>query len=99
MKRLAEWFSDDGQCHQHTVKVTIHKLAVPGIDLCSLTLLWIARFVGHRIEGKRPSAFPRRPAISTDQPRLGAGQPLSSSGHSLLREANRRDHVIPPHAQ
>jgi hypothetical protein len=43
--------------HQHSVKVTLHKLAVPGIDLCSRTLLWIARFVGHRIEGETPLLF------------------------------------------
>ncbi|MCX7133732.1 Mpo1 family 2-hydroxy fatty acid dioxygenase [Aeromonas piscicola] len=40
MKRLDEWFSDYGQSHQHPVNVAIHKLAVPGIYLCSLALLW-----------------------------------------------------------
>jgi uncharacterized membrane protein YGL010W len=40
MKRLDEWFSDYGLSHQHPVNVAIHKLAVPGIYLCSLTLLW-----------------------------------------------------------
>ncbi|MDM5122465.1 DUF962 domain-containing protein [Aeromonas rivipollensis] len=121
MKRLDNWFSDYGQSHQHPVNVAIHKVAVPGIYLCTLallwclpagplppslnwaalvaipvlafylqlsfalfvgmavltalglalchswqgpllwpalsgfTLLWVAQFVGHRIEGKRPS--------------------------------------------
>ncbi|WP_281704934.1 DUF962 domain-containing protein [Aeromonas taiwanensis] len=40
MKRLDEWFSDYGHSHQHPVNVAIHKLAVPGIYLCSLALLW-----------------------------------------------------------
>jgi len=104
MKRLDEWFSDYGQSHRHPVNVAIHKLAVPGIYLCSraalaaipvlafylqlsfslfvgmaaltslglalcytwqgpllwpalggFLLLWVAQFVGHKIEGKRPS--------------------------------------------
>ena len=40
MKRLDEWFSDYGQSHRHPVNVAIHKVAVPGIDLCALALLW-----------------------------------------------------------
>lgn len=40
MKQLDEWFSDYGLSHQHPVNVAIHKLAVPGIYLCSLALLW-----------------------------------------------------------
>ena len=112
MKGIQEWFAQYGQSHRHPVNVTIHKLAVPGIYLCSLAaalvsatralarapqlggsgshsgaavlsaavvfavrgdgradraragllppvagvvLLWIAQFVGHKIEGKRPS--------------------------------------------
>ncbi|HDZ8845068.1 Mpo1-like protein [Aeromonas veronii] len=55
MKGIQEWFEEYGQSHRHPVNVAIHKLAVPGIYLCSLALLWIAQFVGHKIEGKRPS--------------------------------------------
>ncbi len=40
MKRLDDWFSDYGQSHQHPVNVAIHKVAVPGIYLCTLALLW-----------------------------------------------------------
>ena len=40
MKRLDEWFSDYGQSHRHPVNVAIHKVAVPGIYLCALALLW-----------------------------------------------------------
>lgn len=40
MKRLDEWFSDYGLSHQPPINVAIHKLAVPGIYLCSLALLW-----------------------------------------------------------
>lgn len=40
MKRLDEWFSDYGQSHRHPVNVAIHKVAVPGIYLCGLALLW-----------------------------------------------------------
>ena len=115
MKGIEEWFEEYGQSHRHPANVAIHKLAVPGIYLCSLgllwslpagplpaglnwaavaaipvlafylqlsfallvgmvgltalglafchlwpalfifVLLWIAQFVGHKIEGKRPS--------------------------------------------
>lgn len=121
MKSIEQWFEEYGQSHRHPVNVAIHKLAVPGIYLCSqgllwslptgplpaglnwaavaaipvlafylqlsfalfigmagltalglacchqwqgpllwpalfiFVLLWIAQFVGHRIEGKRPS--------------------------------------------
>ncbi|MGL6336049.1 DUF962 domain-containing protein [Aeromonas jandaei] len=40
MKRIEEWFEEYGQSHRHPVNVAIHKLAVPGIYLCSLGLLW-----------------------------------------------------------
>ena len=40
MKRLDDWFRDYGQSHQHPVNVAIHKVAVPGIYLCILALLW-----------------------------------------------------------
>ena len=40
MKRLDDWFSDYGQSHRHPVNVAIHKVAVPGIYLCTLALLW-----------------------------------------------------------
>ncbi len=35
-----EWFELYGQSHRHPVNVAIHKLAVPGIYLCALALLW-----------------------------------------------------------
>ncbi|MEM0551890.1 MULTISPECIES: Mpo1-like protein [Aeromonas] len=40
MKGIEEWFEEYGQSHRHPVNVAIHKLAVPGIYLCSLGLLW-----------------------------------------------------------
>ena len=40
MKEIQEWFEEYGQSHRHPVNVAIHKLAVPGIYLCSLGLLW-----------------------------------------------------------
>ena len=40
MKEINEWFEEYGQSHRHPVNVAIHKLAVPGIYLCSLGLLW-----------------------------------------------------------
>ncbi|MBL0599763.1 DUF962 domain-containing protein [Aeromonas jandaei] len=40
MKGVEEWFEEYGQSHRHPVNVAIHKLAVPGIYLCSLGLLW-----------------------------------------------------------
>ncbi|MGL5815250.1 MAG: DUF962 domain-containing protein [Aeromonas sp.] len=40
MKRLEQWFSDYGQSHRHPVNIAIHKVAVPGIYLCGLALLW-----------------------------------------------------------
>lgn len=40
MKGIQEWFEEYGQSHCHPVNVAIHKLAVPGIYLCSLALLW-----------------------------------------------------------
>ncbi|HHQ4778676.1 TPA: DUF962 domain-containing protein [Aeromonas veronii] len=40
MKGIREWFEEYGQSHRHPVNVAIHKLAVPGIYLCSLALLW-----------------------------------------------------------
>ena len=40
MKRLDDWFSDYGQSHQHPVNVAIHKVAVPGIYLCTQALIW-----------------------------------------------------------
>ncbi|MFB2865960.1 DUF962 domain-containing protein [Aeromonas sp. MdU4] len=40
MKSIEEWFAEYGQSHRHPVNVAIHKLAVPGIYLCSLGLLW-----------------------------------------------------------
>ncbi|QPR53770.1 Mpo1 family 2-hydroxy fatty acid dioxygenase [Aeromonas allosaccharophila] len=40
MKGIQEWFAEYGQSHRHPVNVAIHKLAVPGIYLCSLALLW-----------------------------------------------------------
>lgn len=35
MKGIEEWFEEYGQSHRHPVNVAIHKLAVPGIYLCS----------------------------------------------------------------
>ncbi len=40
MKGIEEWFELYGQSHRHPVNVAIHKLAVPGIYLCALALLW-----------------------------------------------------------
>ncbi|MFM5584628.1 DUF962 domain-containing protein [Aeromonas veronii] len=40
MKGIEEWFAQYGQSHRNPINVTIHKLAVPGIYLCSLALLW-----------------------------------------------------------
>ncbi|QXC38864.1 Mpo1-like protein [Aeromonas jandaei] len=40
MKGIEEWFEEYGQSHRHPANVAIHKLAVPGIYLCSLGLLW-----------------------------------------------------------
>ncbi|WP_071913970.1 Mpo1-like protein [Aeromonas sp. SCS5] len=40
MKGVEEWFEEYGQSHRHPINVAIHKLAVPGIYLCSLGLLW-----------------------------------------------------------
>ena len=40
MKGIQEWFAEYGQSHRHPINVAIHKLAVPGIYLCSLALLW-----------------------------------------------------------
>ena len=40
MKRLDDWFGDYGQSHRHPTNVAIHKVAVPGIYLCGLALLW-----------------------------------------------------------
>ncbi|WP_033136331.1 DUF962 domain-containing protein [Aeromonas finlandensis] len=40
MKGIEQWFEEYGQSHRHPVNVAIHKLAVPGIYLCSLGLLW-----------------------------------------------------------
>lgn len=40
MKRLEQWFSDYGQSHRHPINIAIHKVAVPGIYLCGLALLW-----------------------------------------------------------
>ncbi|MFM5848503.1 DUF962 domain-containing protein [Aeromonas veronii] len=40
MKGIQEWFEEYGQSHCHSANVAIHKLAVPGIYLCSLALLW-----------------------------------------------------------
>ncbi|MGL6626281.1 DUF962 domain-containing protein [Aeromonas jandaei] len=40
MKGVEEWFEEYGQSHRHPANVAIHKLAVPGIYLCSLGLLW-----------------------------------------------------------
>ncbi|MGN5075771.1 DUF962 domain-containing protein [Aeromonas veronii] len=40
MKGIEEWFEEYGQSHRHPANVAIHKLAVSGIYLCSLGLLW-----------------------------------------------------------
>ncbi|HDO1384480.1 TPA: DUF962 domain-containing protein [Aeromonas veronii] len=40
MKGIQEWFAQYGQSHRNPINVAIHKLAVPGIYLCSLALLW-----------------------------------------------------------
>ena len=40
MKGIEEWFELYDQSHRHPVNVAIHKLAVPGIYLCALALLW-----------------------------------------------------------
>ncbi len=57
MRSLADWFADYDADHRHPLNRRLHALCVPAIVWAVIALAWVGQFLGHAVEGRRPSFF------------------------------------------